>query len=365
MNISPWSYCDQLSQSLGNTTAKRAMRKPIVQAFKTLENVIFGKAPVLHPLALHLFIHIAEQSNELAATQGVRAADHLARVMNGSFAGHLVHMPAHIYTRVGLYAKSIASSVAAVAVDKLYTARCLQPYVSHHNNALLVMAAIHAADLKIALRYTVPVLETDPLIATYLTALFPMPTELVLARFGKWDALKMGAAGRMGDEFRRRKGIAIPAFLRALLVYAQSLAAIHTTSSLPSSSEALWRSAAEDMSEAVRSIAPDELPRDHVFYPNHVELGNIMNLTVHSAVLTRLGKLREAADLIRGAIVVQDSFHYMEPENWYLPMRQCLAAVLLKDGKREEAAAQLEEDVLQHPNSPWAKGICCEIVSCG
>ena len=364
MNNSPWSYFEQQSQS-GNATTGGVMRELIVPAFQTLEAIIFGEAPVLHPLALHLFIHIAEQSNELAATQGMQAADHLARVMNGTFAGHLVHMPAHIFTRVGLYAKSIASSVAAVAVDKLYTARCLQPYVSHHNTALLVMAALHAADLKTALRHTVPVLETDPLIATYLTALFPMPMELVLARFGKWDALKKVAAGQRGDELRRRRGMALPAFLRALLVYAHSLVAIHSTFSLPSSSEALWRSAAADMSEAARGIAPDELPKDHVFYPNHVELGIIMNATIHAAVASKLGRFGEAANLIRGAVVVQDAFHYMEPENWYLPMRQCLAAVLLKAGKRHEAMAQLEEDVLQHPNSPWSKGVCCEVVSCG
>ena len=168
MNLQPWDYWDEAGNPKGNTA----------QIVAVLESVI-GRNPD-HPGALHLYIHAVEASNE--PERGVAAADRLRTLMPG--AGHLVHMPAHIYARVGRWHDAVIANENAIAADDAYLAACRpQPgvyplgYVPHNHHFLwfaatmsgqrdtaLAVALLHAegnlAD-EVALRWAVVASERE------------------------------------------------------------------------------------------------------------------------------------------------------------------------------------------------------------
>ena len=425
MNESPWLYLRRHADTASSGSSEHELLPGATQALDLLRGVVFGLEHFAHPLALHLMIHICEQSDALAATDGLRAAKLLSAAMqqnSSGFTGHLVHMPAHIFTRVGAYAQSLAASRAALQVDAHYAARCLGAYAPAHNVALLVMAALYAGEERLALEHAPRLREVvrgAPAElegrALYLTALFPTPAELVLARFGRWAAIPsddkgegagegVGRDGEMGGwalegELRKRTAAArrargrrlgeggataapLPPFVRAMQVYAQSLRRIHLAQSQAQSqtqaeaeAEAEADAAQAAMSQAASRIPPDAMHSSHVFYPNHVELGAIMNATVAAAVAVRRGRFALAVGLLEAAAKTQDAFAYMEPENWHVPLAQCIAAVHLASAEAEAGAgagagvggcsaarlaslraavAALGRDLRQHPHNVWA-----------
>jgi len=406
MNESPWRYYEDEGKD-SQTRTMSTLLPDAAKAFGLLYDVVFGSEPGAtvkeeypHPLALHLLIHLCEPSNEMAASPGLRVANLLSQAMNGSFTGHLVHMPAHIYTRLGLYSKSIESSQAAVNIDRQYVASCLSPYVPSHNIALLVMAALYSGEEKIARQYApglvmisqepelgLPAMEAR---AKYLTAVFPVPLEFVLTRFGRWTELKDLvaetekpveryptlpdvdiSAGELRLTLRDRALIQRPfhvlnekkpAFFLAMQQYVRSLQMIHQDHPQLDTAIAV-------MNQAANLIPHDELPTNHVFYPNHFEIGQIMNATVQGAGLIRRKRFQEAVEILEAAADLQESFLYMEPENWHVPIRHCVAAANLAWAaslnksscsetkvKALEAAIQaLEYDLLHHHlHDVWA-----------
>src|SRR5690606_37629061 len=99
MDMQPWNYWDSRQQPNGN----------ILQIVSQLESVLARNAD--HPGALHLYIHAVEASSD--PQRGAAAADRLRELVPGS--GHLVHMPAHIYTRVGRYYDAVVANQKAIA----------------------------------------------------------------------------------------------------------------------------------------------------------------------------------------------------------------------------------------------------------
>ena len=398
INLQPWKY---FQHHHGNKN--KTMEPAVVPAFTTLKTLI-QHAGFLHPLALHLYIHLTEQSD--TPGDGLAAADALARLMRGSGTGHLVHMPAHIYMRTGRYDQCISQGLAAVAVDRLYQANCVAPYAAPHNEALLIVAAMAAGRMQLALKHAPSVLYTNADAATYLSALFPTPREMVLARFGRWKDIIAGqdkedaaerakaaaaanasAAATIAAAAANERDLSTPSsstapaaaaaerpvFLRALRLYPRSLAFIHAQPHLvhsPDAAQLLGRVTLA-FSVVAAQIPPDEMPASHVFYPNHVELGGLMNATVHAAAAAKLGQFSSATEALRRGISKQDAMHYMEPENFYLPLRQCLAAVLISAadaatavprpelcqhsaGLLREATGLLARDLEEHPGNLWA-----------
>ena len=108
MNTMPWDYW----------SADGAPRPETVKVIETLERTI-ARAPD-HPLALHLYIHAVEASDDPGRAEA--AADRLIKLVPGS--GHLVHMPAHIFWRVGRYDDAAAANILAAKVDEDYIAQC-------------------------------------------------------------------------------------------------------------------------------------------------------------------------------------------------------------------------------------------------
>lgn len=162
LNLIPWDYYH------GSNDAK--ILKPIAQ--RALSAVLDGLfIDPQHILCLHLAIHIYEPSN--TPQDGEFAADALARAVQRTQLGHLLHMPSHIYARIGRYEDSIACNERAISSNNMYTSRRLAPYVPDHNQAMLVASAMAAAQVQPALKYSKSCFHSDPMSGYSLTSSFP------------------------------------------------------------------------------------------------------------------------------------------------------------------------------------------------
>ena len=126
--LTPWEYYEKYSIKGGEK-----VKESLVSAYTTLQQLVEVDTP--HLLALHLWIHITEQSTEPSI--GLKGADDLASIMGEDGTSHLIHMPSHTYFRTGRYNDCISSSSKAIKVDKRYKEKCLEPYLPTHNQAML------------------------------------------------------------------------------------------------------------------------------------------------------------------------------------------------------------------------------------
>ena len=400
LNLSPWQYYTaQLGAAARAAAEAETAASPVDPAtdptgivaelaprvrlaYRALEAVLAHAPNRKHPLALHLTIHIAESGS--APSRGIAAADALAKLSrNGDTGtGHLLHMPAHIYLRTGRYADCIASSVVAIAADRAFDAKCVTPYVPTHNVAMLVSAALYSGRLQMALEYS-PYTVMVPEAALYLSAIYASPKDIVLARFGQWEQIDYlheqqqkeyvrqislagsgtgSGAGAVGDYL---DADGIKPYVKAVHLYARTLSAVSV------GSLAAATAAVDALKAAAEAVPYDDLDRDHPFYPYHREMADMMSAITQAAFLVRFrGDADAAATLLRTAVAEQDSWSYMEPENFYFPVRHCLGAVLVKQAEGStadperarrmllDAVAVYEADLAQHPNTGWSlKGL--------
>lgn len=327
MNLSPWDYWEAGgARPKGNTAELVAM----------LEKVL--KANPDHPGAIHYYIHTVE-----ASTTPQRAepyAERLAAQIPG--AGHVVHMPSHIYFRVGRYKDSLAANKQAMAVDEQYIAQRkpsgIYPmaYYPHNVHFALVSAqmagdgktVIEAADKlanvvnddaarQFALAQPVRVAPyfahaqfSDPAIILAL----PAPQSGLPYVEGMWHYARGVALAQKGDVAGARKEAAAINRLRQ----------------------------SSDFSLLTEGLIPAQ---DVLRIASHV---------VEARAAQASGDLKRAADQYRHAIALEDGLAYMEPAYWYYPIRQSLGAVLLMQGDSEGAEQAFRESLARVPNNGWA-----------
>ena len=321
--LTPWEYYEKYSIKGGEK-----VKESLVSAYTTLQQLVEVDTP--HLLALHLWIHITEQSTEPSI--GLKGADDLASIMGEDGTSHLIHMPSHTYFRTGRYNDCISSSSKAIKVDKRYKEKCLEPYLPTHNQAMLSACSMAYGDINDILDNDIllPLHQTDPISAIWPSAIFPPPLELVYTRFGMWKQILTlpASGGSLVDT--ESKGTP---YLKAQSLYAHILAT-------------LWNNENDDKADImkmkiefhnmVQNIAQDALPTNHVFYPYHREIGQLLNLTLLAAYRMKEHQLEEAKQFLESAVELQDSFTYTEPVNHYIPLRQCLTAVLMKTCQKNE-----------------------------
>lgn len=297
-----------------------------------------------HPLALHLLVHLTESSD--TPSDGLPAAHALAAGAAGGASSHLVHMAGHAYLNTGAYANVTDVNARAVRVDEAYAARCLEPYFPGHQRGQLQAGALFEARAALALAHAAPASALDAAAqSAHIQGLFALPRPLVRARFAHWGAI-LGADAR--EDEGSLAGVRAHPFTAAIWSYARALALLRTGA----------RDAARAEAAALRAhaaqIPPPSLPAGHVFEASHRKLGGLMNDTVAAALALDAADLPAALGALRGAVGVQDALPYMEPEHWYLPVRLCLGALMLRAGDAAGARAEYDEDLRQHPNSGWA-----------
>ena len=334
MDTQPWDYWE----AAGTRPKGRA-----AEMLATLEKVL-ARNPE-HPGAIHLYIHAVEAS--ASPERGLPHARRLAALMPG--AGHIVHMPAHIYYRVGLFKDSLEANKRAMAVDEAYFATSPSDplykaaYYPHNIHFVLVSAqmggdgatAIQAADrLDAALGDDVvgqfPVLEPIKAAPYLAHAIFSPP--------GRVLALDAPPEKQV--------------LVSALAHYARALA----------------HAARNDFDGAQREIAAieriehsaDFQPYADWYVPGR-EIVQTAQLVASARLADARGDLAAAARAYEAAIAIEDSLAYMEPPYWYYPVRQSLGSVYLRQGRLDESEKVLRESLLRSRGNGWALAGLAEV----
>jgi len=327
MNLSPWDYWE----ADGATPKGRHG-----EVLTTLETVL-ARSPN-HLAAIHLYIHAVEASTTPERSEA--HADRLAALMPG--AGHLVHMPSHVYYRVGRYEDSMSANQAAAAADEAYIAAQnptgIYPagYYPHNIHFIVVSAQmIGAADIAFeAARKLSGTIDEDvareiPWVQVILAAPY-----FVQAQYGDMETLK--DFGDPGDEFP---------FVRAMWHFARAV----------TFADMGWIGDAEAERSALADIGAKNEFRDMV--GGGVPAPDMLRIAYH-VITARMafsqGNLETAIAQYQEAVAVQDTFPYMEPPYWYLPLRQSLGGALLAAGRPAEAEAAFQQALVDAPNNGWA-----------
>jgi tetratricopeptide (TPR) repeat protein len=294
------------------------------------------------PLGHHLYIHALEASPH--PEKALSSAARLPALVSGS--GHLVHMPAHIYIRIGWYRDALVANQRAVRVDdeylrhshveSLYTAA----YVPHNYHFLWV-AANKLGQQKLAMQAAQdtaakvsPEMMREPGFAGTLQHFWVMPL-FTKALFGQWEEVLQEPAPPAD--------LLYPAGIRH---YARGLAFLR---------QGQLERATQEL-EQLRNIAKDSAIADlTIFDLNAIPLIlNIAQAVLAGEIAAQREDYIAAVTHLNQAVKLEDGLNYTEPKDWYLPPRQVLGAVLLEAGKPEEAEQVYRDDLNVHPQNGWS-----------
>lgn len=332
MDLQPWDYYDEALKPKGHTA----------EVVSTLESVIERDPD--HAGALHLYVHAVEASAD--PQRGVAAADRLRELVPGS--GHLVHMPAHIYSRVGRWHDAVIANQRAIEADDAYLALCrgnakgVYPlgYVPHNHHFLWFAASMEGdsalareAATKTAEHTALPELMREPGFAGlqhyWLTPWFGM------VRFGRWE--EIAAAPNPAQD--------LP-YVTAIWHYAQGMAAVRQ-SRLDDADRHL---------AALRPIAADPA-MDQLMVWDRYPLSyaaRIAERTVTAELAAARGDHDAAVAALREAVAIEDGIPYDEPPGWHAPVRHTLGAVLLAAGRAADAEQVYRDELQRNPENGWS-----------
>jgi len=328
MDLSPWNYWQP---------GGREPNPQSVAIVPALERVL-AKDPN-HPGAIHYYIHAVEASDRPERAEPY--ADRLRGALPG--AGHLVHMPSHIYYRVGRYLDALADNKTAVAVDEKYLTATAAPMGVYrlgyypHNVHFVIASAQMAGDGPVViaaaekLRGLIPdeiargIAMTQPVKAApyFAHAQFSAPNAIL-------------ALPDPGD--------AIP-YVRAMWHYARGVAHAAGGDFAAADAEAnaietLERTADFSLLKTAGVPAQDVL--------------KLARAMVQGRVAQARGDTKTAIARFQEAAALQDGLPYMEPPYWYYPVRQSLGAALVQTGRLDEAEDQFRRALKRAPNNGWS-----------
>ena len=302
-----------------------------LEIVSTLESVL-RKWPD-HPGANHFYIHAMEMAPD--PERALQSARRLETLVPG--AGHLVHMPSHIYIRTGDYVAAVKSNQLAIEVDNKTPvptggSMAYMMYRSH-NVHFLVAAAMMDGEFDVALG------AAKDLDARANSIVNEMPEaeaflpyhNFVLLRFARWDEV---LAAPPADEKKKNA-----AFFSH---YARGVALAVKGQPAQAESE---RAA---MEAVYKQIPPDSIMGYNTWSSVH-------DVAVHSLAARIADARGDASGVIeqwRAAVDAQDRLSYDEPADWYYPVRESLGAALLASGKPAEAEPVFRADLTDNPRNP-------------
>lgn len=331
MNLQPWDFWDTEGLPKGNAS----------EIVERLEATLARNDA--HPGALHLYIHAVEASPE--PERGATAADRLRGLIPGS--GHLVHMPAHIYARVGRWHDAAVVNQDAILADDLYLATCrpapgVYPlgYVPH-NHHFLWFAATMAGERATALAAaaTTGQRTDDPELMRMpgMEALqqFSLTPLFAKVRFGLWD--EVAALPQPAED--------LP-FQVAIWHYAQGLAALRQQR----------LEDAEQHYQDLLAAREDQRISELLMWGRYsLQHGvQVAERVLAGELAAARGESEAAVAALREAVALEDSIPYDEPPGWHAPVRQTLGAVLLELGQAEDAEAAYREELRRNPENGWS-----------
>ena len=326
MNTMPWNYWDNEGKPMPNTLeAKKALEK----AFEINPN---------HPGAHHYYIHMVELPKpELAE----KSADILGGLMPA--AGHLVHMPSHIYIRIGRYEDAVKVNQEAILADEDYISQCFSQgmyplgYYPHNIHFLwsassLLGASEMAIDAAKKTAEKVPLAELATLPFLQDFASTPM---LAYTRFGKWNQIL--TIPYPGDDYKH---------LKLIWHYARGIAFLRKDN---------VKEALEEVAAVEAMLKDPELEEVIANYTNpSSNIAKVAHKVLLGEVAAYNGDLKASAKHLKEAVAFEDQLIYSEPSPWHIPTRQSLGAVLLKDGQYSEAEKVFREDLEIIRQNGWS-----------
>ncbi len=323
MNVNPWKLWTADGQPAPGTE----------EIVAVLEGVL-AREPQ-HAGANHFYIHAVEASK--TPQRAIPAADRLPGLVPG--AGHIVHMPAHIYQRVGRYADASDANRRAAQVDEAYL-KTMKPlgyypfYVGHNYGFLAYSASMEGryAEAIAAARDSAASLPMDIVCGMPGMDFFLSEPLLVMVRFGRWNEV-MGEA----------EPAAKYPVLVALWHHAQGMAKAATGKPEEAKTHAA----------AILRIAeplPDELMTG---LNTGQQVLKLAAMVVHARAAEGERDPR-AIDLWQQAVTLEDGLGYNEPADWFYPVRHYLGAALLDAGRARDAEQVFRADLERHPKNGWA-----------
>ncbi|KAH6974786.1 hypothetical protein EDB80DRAFT_830647 [Ilyonectria destructans] len=345
MNTNPWNLFEK-------STGQPILSTPVLEIKDILERGLKHPDSRYHPGILHMYIHLMEMSTTPEAA--LIPADYLRSLVPD--AGYMHHMLSYIDVLVGDYRRAIDTNMkATIADDKYYSkegGRNFYSFYRLHDYHSLIYAAMMAGQSRTALEsvdrmeatITEDLLLVDsPPMANWME-FFKSVRIHVLIRFGMWEELKRQPVP---------ENKALCCVTVAMTHYGKAIAWAATSNVAEADKEReLFRAAAK------------RVPPTRLQFPNRVvDVLEVATAMLDGEIEYRRGNYEIAFESLRLAIARDDALVYSEPWGWMLPTRHPYAALLLEQGRVEEAAAAYAEDLgldeslvraHQHPNNVWA-----------
>lgn len=350
LNRTPWKMWDLQS-------GEPAENASTLEAQSVLENAMESNPQAMgHPGLLHLYVHLMEMSP--FPQKALKAGDALRTLVPD--AGHLVHMPTHIDVLCGYYQDVVHWNQQAVRADLRYWEENgpFNIYSGYrlHNYHFVIYGALFLGQFEPAMEavrgaaMTVPEdmlrVESPPM-ANYFESYLGMEPH-ILVRFGKW---------RQAIEMELPQDQDLYCTLTANIHYAKGVA--HA---------ALGEVEQAEIQQDLFFAAKDRVPKSRLLHNNRViDLLDIAAEMLRGEILYRKGAYEDAFAALRKSVELDDALPYDEPWGWMQPARHALGALLLEQGRLEEAEAVFREDLglggtlsraSIHPDNVWSlKGL--------
>lgn len=333
MSIRRWDYWDKNGDAKGETLA----------VAKALEHVINTGDP--HPGVYHLHIHLIEAS--LEPERAMVSADALEATL--PIGGHVVHMPAHIFVRVGDYQRAIDNNLRSLAVDKEFAQHWGD--ISLPNIGTYPLShKIHAGHALDFVRYAATMQGSSELaiksakqmaeaMSQHGTPMGRMQKRVAapwvtLKIFGKWDEL-------LAIEPLKHS----TPYLTGILAYVKGSAHV---------AKGQFDEAAQKLSEIHRIAASPDVSVNRAGATATAELLALAAHALEGEMKMAQGDLDGAIAAFEKGVALEDTNNYTEPPDWPQSMRLYLGAALLKAGRAADAEAVFRRDLRWHQNNGWS-----------
>ena len=332
MDTSPWNYW-------GKDGSPHPFTPDVLAA---LESVLQRKPD--HIGAIHLYIHAVEASPNPARAEAY--ADKLAALVPG--AGHLVHMPAHVYLRLGRYADAASTNEQAVKADEAYFAGNAVPgnmtyqvgYVPHNHHFIVAAASFQGRRARAmeASRATRAVAHPDMLRDPAMGGMaqhFALTPIFTMVRFALWDQVLAEPAP--AEDLPYMRGI------------------WHTARGLAYTSRRALDDARKELAAVTAIKDQPALTTLGISSANFASKIVGIGYEVLAGELAAASKSPgEAAEHFARAVAIEDDLTYMEPPDWPIAVRQLQGTVLLELGRAAEAEAAFKGDLQKFPDNGWS-----------
>jgi tetratricopeptide (TPR) repeat protein len=332
MDTAPWNYWN----------IDGSPREFTNEVLGALESVLKRQAD--HAGAIHLYIHAVEASPDV--TRAEAYADKLAALMPG--AGHIVHMPAHIYLRSGRYRDASVANQNAAKADEAYFAGDRAPdnmtydigYYPHNIHFFVASASMEGrrADALRAADEVRAKMHADMLRDAGMGGMvqhFHLTPLFVKIRFGMWDEI-LGEAGPPAD---------LP-YMRAMWYSARGMALAARGEVAGAERERVEVGTLKERPE-LKTMFVSSVNTAHSIVSIAYEL-------LQADIARRNRRAAEAASHLALAVDLEDRLTYMEPPDWPVPVRQLQGAALIELGRAAEAAAAFSADLKKFPENGWS-----------